>query len=404
MRGRVVVAAGIAVAVFGMSVGTAAAAQWKKNPSGLAEVCFTGEGFDAVAEEQAGIAAAQWNAVSTNLNVTYGDCVPGANEVPMSVGLRIGANQFGETTWTEINGEFVGAEIKYDEEGIASWASKVDNVVDGDTLQLAWLQLFCHEMGHALGLPHVTAADSCMQTEVSTPFTKPGAGDISLLRQFYGGSAKPASDGTTTTVPVTIPATTTPDTTVPEDAGDTGEDGDAGEDPSTTTIPEDGDDTSGSPIMTIPIIPVGQATSVTTTPEDDGDTGVDPDGDGSGTDPEDDSTTTTTTIVPEAGEDEESTTTSTSTTLKSTSTSVKGGKEHKDGKGHKDGKTGTGKGGQKDGKSTDGKRGKSGTKHSCKDRGMSREQATKMIKAMKVHYKEHKQERKAYQAGWSNRR
>jgi hypothetical protein len=428
MRGRVVVAAGIAVAVFGMSVGTAAAAQWKKSASGAAEVCFTGEGFDAVALEQAASAAAQWNVVSTNLDVTFGDCSAGANVVPMTVGLRKGDSQFGETEWVESEGQFVSAEITFNEEGITDWAGSIENVVDGNALQQAWLQLFCHEMGHALGLPHVTAKDSCMQTEVGTPFTKPGAGDIATLLEFYGGSAK-GDPESTTTIPVTIPATT-----VPED-GDAGDDGENGDDTSATTVPDESDesDTTGSPIMTIPTIPVLGATSVTTVPDvEDGETSGGDEGDGT-TEPEDgDESTTPDTSVPDSGDESTETTPTTDPTKEttdepttgvtakpsSTTTSTKdgkGGKGGKDGKGHatKDGKTTKGKptdgkSNNVNGKNVNGKSTQGGKKHSCNDKAMSRDQARKMIKSMKQQYKQHeqerKQERKAHQASWSSRR
>jgi hypothetical protein len=320
-----------------MSVGSAAAAQWKKSESGMAEVCFTSTGFDATAKAQAAIAAAQWDAVSTALHVTYATCGVGANEIPMTIGLRAGATQFGETTWTEQGGEFVSAEIQYNESGAVEWATDLASTLGDDAIVQVWLQLFCHEMGHALGLAHTTAQDSCMQTAVSTPFTKPGAGDKTALIALYGGTAKPNSQTTTTSTtststttstitPVTIPAPTIPD--------------DEGQDPTVSTL------------VTIPVIPIGSDENTgNDSTEDDGVASDD------GTDDE--------------GVDEGVTTSSTiSTTVKTTSTTKKPSSNQT----------------AKPGKNND-----HATKHRCGDSQVSQEKVRKMVKAMRLHYKQEHQ-------------
>jgi hypothetical protein len=391
MRSRVLLAAGTTVAVLAMSVGTAAAAQWKKNETGMVEVCFTaGSGFDATAIAEAKAAAADWNAVSTNLNVTYGDCVPGANEVPMDVGLRLGAGQFGETRWLETaQGEFVSAEIQYDEAGAAEWATTLVSQLGEDAHANVWRQMMCHEMGHALGLPHVTATDSCMQTLVTLPNLKPGAGDKATLIGYYGGTAKTGTGATssssTSSSSTTSSTTTVPPVTIPGDDEDGTDDDGTGTDEDGTGTDEDGTGEDGegtdSPVNTIPTIPVtpigstSVPTSPTTVPTDEDEDGDD----GEEVGDEDNATTST---IP-----------SSSTTSKSSTSSTSKNKSNKD-KSNKDKSKNANKNNRKH--NHDHKSGEA--KKRCGGGDLTREQVRKMIKTMRAEYKEHAKERQALKA------
>lgn len=234
MRAKAFVAMGTGVAVIALTAGSAYAAVWGKSESGRAEVCFTQTGFDAVAKQQAEVEAANWNAVSTNLDVSFEDCSDAANVIPMKLG-NLATDVYGETKWLENRqGEFVSANITFDDGQAGDWAQQLAELRrTGESTQEAavWRQLLCHEMGHALGLAHSSAKDSCMQTVVSVPFEKPGAGDVAQLRKLYGGAAKDSrtDDGeevTTTTRP--SKTTTTVEMVNEDNAGGAGE-GDAGD-------------------------------------------------------------------------------------------------------------------------------------------------------------------------------
>lgn len=195
MRAKVVLAVGIGLAVMVSGVGTASAAKWAPSTSsGKVNVCFTAQGFDQVAMREAAISAAVWNSVSTNLDVRFQNCQRGDNIIPMQP-AQLADRVYGETRWVEDNrGHIRRIGVTYDTNKAISWAQRLGrNGNAGQYYAFVWRQLTCHEMGHALGLPHNEDRNSCLQASIGHPAAGPAGSDAYNLLRKYGGTTKRAS-------------------------------------------------------------------------------------------------------------------------------------------------------------------------------------------------------------------
>lgn len=193
-RSRRLTAFGVGIAVVLAGTGPAFADYWARpasNPGGPVELCYVPQGLDATASAAAQAAIATWGSVTTGLRTTYGTCDQGANVIPLMLGqLDRPNNELGRTEW---KGSPVirSAQITFDPVSIDSWVRELSAQSAqsyGSVLASVWRGVFCHEVGHTLGLDHTTKTDSCMQTNTNRPFLFPGQDDRQTLFTYYGGT------------------------------------------------------------------------------------------------------------------------------------------------------------------------------------------------------------------------
>lgn len=180
-----------AVALMSLAISSPASAEyWLPNQSGIVSVCFQAQGLDDTATQAATMSADQWNRVTPYLNVTAGNCNEDTQHVViLKPGTLDGTTELGvtESTGAPVR---TASSITYDVAKIeGAFAGQLGGALN------AWLLLTCHEMGHALGLPHNPDPDSCMQTKIAKPVTQPGQVDRLLLQVLYGGANTDRTNG-----------------------------------------------------------------------------------------------------------------------------------------------------------------------------------------------------------------